>query len=98
MANCYILAPKLYFYGESQIANSKSYIYSIIVLGHSAVTHIFCLDFIVIVYLFKVILYEMLVGQPPFLANTPAETQYKVKIKWTFRFATNAKCILCIMH
>lgn len=25
-----------------------------------------------------VILYEMLVGQPPFLANTPAETQYKV--------------------
>jgi len=28
-----------------------------------------------------VILYEMLVGQPPFLANTPAETQYKV-IHW----------------
>jgi len=28
-----------------------------------------------------VILYEMLVGQPPFLANTPAETQYKV-INW----------------
>ena len=27
-----------------------------------------------------VILYEMLVGQPPFLANTPAETQYKVLI------------------
>ena len=26
----------------------------------------------------QVILYEMLVGQPPFLANTPAETQYKV--------------------
>ncbi|XP_077485568.1 serine/threonine-protein kinase LATS2-like isoform X2 [Amblyomma americanum] len=25
-----------------------------------------------------VILYEMLVGQPPFLANTPSETQYKV--------------------
>lgn len=25
-----------------------------------------------------VILYEMVVGQPPFLANTPAETQYKV--------------------
>lgn len=25
-----------------------------------------------------VILYEMLVGCPPFLANTPAETQYKV--------------------
>merc|ERR1719361_271863 len=28
-----------------------------------------------------VILYEMLVGQPPFLANSPAETQYKV-INW----------------
>jgi serine/threonine protein kinase len=28
-----------------------------------------------------VIMYEMLVGQPPFLANTPAETQYKV-IHW----------------
>ncbi|KAJ8920544.1 hypothetical protein NQ315_005413 [Exocentrus adspersus] len=28
-----------------------------------------------------VILYEMLVGQPPFLANTPAETQFKV-INW----------------
>ncbi|XP_013416744.1 serine/threonine-protein kinase LATS1 [Lingula anatina] len=28
-----------------------------------------------------VILYEMLVGQPPFLANTPAETQMKV-INW----------------
>ncbi|KAK9874967.1 hypothetical protein WA026_005782 [Henosepilachna vigintioctopunctata] len=28
-----------------------------------------------------VILYEMVVGQPPFLANTPAETQYKV-INW----------------
>ena len=27
-----------------------------------------------------VILYEMLVGSPPFLANTPAETQYKVSI------------------
>ena len=25
-----------------------------------------------------VIMYEMLVGQPPFLANSPAETQYKV--------------------
>lgn len=25
-----------------------------------------------------VILYEMLVGSPPFLANTPAETQFKV--------------------
>lgn len=25
-----------------------------------------------------VILYEMLVGSPPFLANTPGETQYKV--------------------
>ena len=28
----------------------------------------------------QVILYEMLVGQPPFLANTPAETQYKVDV------------------
>jgi len=28
-----------------------------------------------------VILYEMLVGQPPFLATTPAETQYKV-VNW----------------
>lgn len=28
-----------------------------------------------------VILYEMLVGQPPFLANTPSETQYKV-LNW----------------
>ena len=27
-----------------------------------------------------VILYEMLVGQPPFLAQNPAETQYKVNI------------------
>jgi serine/threonine protein kinase len=27
-----------------------------------------------------VILYEMLVGHPPFLANSPAETQYKVCI------------------
>lgn len=27
-----------------------------------------------------VILYEMLIGSPPFLANTPAETQYKVRI------------------
>ena len=26
-----------------------------------------------------VILYEMVVGSPPFLANTPAETQYKVR-------------------
>lgn len=27
-----------------------------------------------------VILYEMLVGQPPFLANTPVETQQKVSV------------------
>lgn len=26
-----------------------------------------------------VILYEMLIGQPPFLANTPPETQSKVR-------------------
>lgn len=30
-----------------------------------------------------VILYEMLVGQPPFLANTPVETQQKVNEKRT---------------
>lgn len=28
-----------------------------------------------------VILYEMLVGQPPFLATTPLETQMKVRFK-----------------
>jgi serine/threonine protein kinase len=31
-----------------------------------------------------VILYEMLVGQPPFLANTPAETQLKVRFIYLF--------------
>lgn len=38
-----------------------------------------------------VILYEMVVGQPPFYANTPAETQFKV-INWekTLRFPSNA--------
>ena len=38
-----------------------------------------------------VILYEMLVGQPPFLATTPAETQYKV-INWatTLRIPSQA--------
>jgi len=38
-----------------------------------------------------VILYEMLVGQPPFLAQTPAETQYKV-INWatTLRIPSQA--------
>ncbi|KAH9488777.1 Serine/threonine-protein kinase lats1 [Bulinus truncatus] len=39
-----------------------------------------------------VILYEMVIGQPPFYANTPAETQYKV-INWketlSFRHCTN---------
>ena len=29
-----------------------------------------------------VILFEMLVGQPPFLANTPAETQMKVIVRY----------------
>ena len=29
-----------------------------------------------------VILYEMLVGQPPFLANTAEETQFKVSWSW----------------
>ena len=33
-----------------------------------------------------VILYEMLVGQPPFMANTPAETQYKVNCSSCFFF------------
>ncbi|KAK3857347.1 hypothetical protein Pcinc_036399 [Petrolisthes cinctipes] len=39
-----------------------------------------------------VILYEMLVGQPPFLANTPPETQLKV-INWetTLRIPKDAK-------
>lgn len=39
-----------------------------------------------------VILYEMLVGQPPFLAPTPAETQYKV-INWvtTLRIPSQAR-------
>lgn len=39
-----------------------------------------------------VILYEMLVGQPPFLASTPPETQYKV-INWetTLRIPKQAK-------
>lgn len=35
-----------------------------------------------------VILYEMLVGSPPFLANTPAETQYKV-FSIYFKFKKN---------
>jgi len=38
-----------------------------------------------------VILYEMLVGSPPFLANTPSETQYKVR-KPLF---TNYSTIFC---
>lgn len=33
-----------------------------------------------------VILYEMLVGQPPFLANTPAETQQKVFNRYMISF------------
>lgn len=33
-----------------------------------------------------VILYEMLVGQPPFLANTAEETQYKVISIMIFKF------------
>ena len=36
-----------------------------------------------------VILYEMLVGSPPFLANTPAETQYKVRIILYYNIYTN---------
>lgn len=35
-----------------------------------------------------VILYEMLVGQPPFLANTPEETQRKVNITSEKKFKT----------
>lgn len=30
-----------------------------------------------------VILYEMLVGQPPFFANTPGDTQYKVRLSFS---------------
>ena len=36
-----------------------------------------------------VILYEMLVGQPPFLANNPAETQLKVDTLSTFNIPTS---------
>ena len=36
-----------------------------------------------------VILYEMLVGQPPFLANNPAETQLKVATLSTFNIPTS---------
>lgn len=38
-----------------------------------------------------VILYEMLVGQPPFLANTAEETQYKVIIFKTFQICINTQ-------
>lgn len=38
-----------------------------------------------------VILYEMLVGQPPFLANTPVETQQKVFILKTTTKTTTTK-------
>lgn len=46
-----------------------------------------------------VILYEMLVGQPPFLASTPAETQHKVILnyhsyyKFVFLILTTPLCI-----
>jgi serine/threonine-protein kinase LATS1/2 len=33
-----------------------------------------------------VILYEMLVGSPPFLASTPAETQFKVSSYFLMKF------------
>lgn len=36
-----------------------------------------------------VILYEMLVGSPPFLAGTPAETQYKVSFPDPEHLATH---------
>lgn len=41
-----------------------------------------------------VILYEMLVGSPPFLANTPAETQYKVIYCDHFKYS----CLSNITH
>ena len=33
-----------------------------------------------------VILYEMIVGQPPFYAPTPAETQYKVNVRCNYLY------------
>jgi serine/threonine-protein kinase LATS1/2 len=45
-----------------------------------------------------VILYEMLVGQPPFLANSPAETQYKVLCRANHHFYTKARIPVVIIH
>ena len=41
-----------------------------------------------------VILYEMLVGQPPFLANTPVETQYKVSLSTLESFCSKILILL----
>lgn len=48
-----------------------------------------------------VILYEMLVGQPPFMANTPAETQYKVRYCYcceTKQLLNSVLSILSVMN
>lgn len=43
-----------------------------------------------------VILYEMLVGSPPFLANTPAETQYKVRISSNCSIGTVVEIVFLV--
>lgn len=48
-----------------------------------------------------VILYEMLVGSPPFLANTPGETQYKVShhcLAWSHALDHEIMCIKSEKH
>lgn len=46
-----------------------------------------------------VILYEMLVGQPPFLASTAEETQYKVKIYLSVALQNLIRsCVIQVIH